>query len=158
MASIHPSAKYRIFSHISDENTTISDILGRPIFDSNAELYCFLAALGLKKGKRTKTADRNSAWGQVRDTVFDNNGLMPRIYMIVLAHSKDYAILKDIESCFEIFEGYVNTGFEELIKLSKKANNEEEFVELVLQMIVEVSQNNVGLEDPLDDDSPLDLE
>ena len=157
MASIHPSSKYKVFSEISDEKTNITDVLGRPIFDTNAELYCFLAALGLKKGKRVKTKERHSDWGQVRDQTFDSKGLMPRIYMIVLAESKDYSVLKDLDKCFDIFEEFVNSGFEELKKIAKKSDDEDEFRELVLQMVLEVAQKNTVLEDPEEDDSPLDL-
>ena len=158
MASVHPSSKYKNFPNIS-EDRPITDILGNPIFETNADLYCYLAALGLKQGKRVKTGKRDDGWGQVRDSIFDGRGLMPKIYTVVLADCKEYSVLKDVDKCFLIFEEYVNSGFEELKKISQKSDNEEEFIELLVLQILDFAQKNLEYEDVDSDlDNVLDLE
>ena len=144
MSQVHPSGKYEKFSSLSDRQ--ITDILG--FFPTNAHLYCYLASVGFKKGKREKTAKPNPGWGDVPERIFRNQGLLPQVYTIALAETKDYEILKDLDQCFSIFEEYVNAGFFEIKKISKNSNTEEEFVDLLLQDLIDTAQKNKKSEIP----------
>jgi len=160
MPSIHPDQKFQYFNHLSNKKQ-ITDILGKQndAFSSNASLYCYLAAIGFKTRKRIKTVKNSREWGEVRAQIFSNQGLSAKIYTIALAETKDYSILKDEEACFKIFEEYVNSGFSEILKKSKKVDSEDDFIDMLLQEVREAAQQNITFEE--DDDEvvvELDLE
>ena len=155
MAKIHPDKTFKVFSNISeDEITSVFSIHGA--FSTNASFFSFLAGLGHLKGKRIKTKERDN-WGEVQGRIFENNGMSGQIYAIALASTKDYSILKDEDTSYAIFEEYVNGGFDCLLDISKKYNDEESFVDAVLELVREQAISNAEFEDVIDSDGGLDL-
>ena len=121
-------------------------------FDTNAHFYVFLASLAFYENLKTiKTKERGDA-GQVRMTTFKNNGLQGVIYSLALNKKKDYSILKDDGACCEIFEGYVNAGYQLLRDNSINFASPEDLFEHYGSWIYKVSNENKASEVELKDD------
>ena len=119
MPKIHPDSEFEIFLNLSEIDDINTIFTKHKAFPNNATFYTYLAALGFKEGKIVKTKAR-TIWGEVKGSYMESTGNSSQIFAIALGHAQDYSILKDEDKCFEIFEGYVNAGFNILKKKSKK--------------------------------------
>jgi dnd system-associated protein 4 len=85
----------------------------RTLFPTIRELLCFAALLGYSEQRRIPL-DKEAGTEDVSYQQFERGDAEDLIYLIALADTKDPELLKDggESRCAEIFEEYVNGGFE----------------------------------------------
>lgn len=155
MASIYVEESLLKLSSGSDES--LLDIFvgqGNP-FGLNAQFYGYCAALGKSK-KNFKEPKEKSTTGEVKSGTFENNNLCGLIFAIALDEKKDLDILRDTDTCYKIFEGYVNGGLEIIHEKSKNLENEELIVSLMLD-VKKQADKNIKFEDDVDPGGELEL-
>ncbi len=102
-------------------------------------LYNFAASYGYSKKRFVKTEKVRE---RVTDKIYENSKADVNIYAIALAHEKDMKILDDKDRCYEIYEGYVNGGLEEIQSISDKFPDETLFRNEILNQITSQAQKN----------------
>ena len=102
-------------------------------------LFNFAASYGYAKNRFIKTTKQRE---RVTDKIYENAKADVNIYAIALAHEKDMKVLDDKDKCFEIYEGYVNGGLEEIKSISDRLPDESLFRNEILNLITSQAQKN----------------
>ena len=156
MASIYAASSLLKFSPSDTENTVSKLFVGPEKsdlpFTSNADFFCFCAALGKKYKRSSEITEKSGSdfSGQVDEETFKNRDIDRFIFAIALDEKRDLEILKNIDECYKIFQSYVNGGLEIILERSKGL----EPLELRDQLVTEVrsmSLENVEIEDEFED-------
>lgn len=148
MAKVHVDKRFENFHNFGNQKDINSLMKETGCFNTNADFYVYLAALGFSEKRKFKTESR-SGWGEIEDKIFDseNKKLERMVLAIALSSEKDFNILKDTDKCYEIFEDYVNGGFEILLEKSQKYTSLEDFTDDLLLDIESESRKNRKFED-----------
>ena len=147
MAKVHADKRFETFPNFGKKD--ISSLMKESgCFNTNADFYVYLAAVGFGKKRKFKTESR-SGWGEIENSIFDseNKKLGRMVLALALASEKDFNILKDTDKCYEIFGEYVNGGFEVLFEKSQEYSNFEDFIDDLLLDIESESKKNKKFED-----------
>ena len=152
MASIYADSSLLKFKP-SDETETVLELFVGPEksdkpFTSNADFFCFCAALGKNQDRFVESRDRSSSAfkGQVDEQTFKNRDIDRYIYAIALDKEKDLEILKQTDKCYKIFEGYINGGLE-IIREKEKGVELEILRDSLMNEVRSLALNNISVED-----------
>lgn len=111
---------------------------GESIFPTYAHLMAFAAAYGALSGEFTKPSGNLQNPNPIDLAIFERQGLINALRIIVLSHSGGVDNLEDENEIVKIVQGYTNGGFrilERVLEVNGPYNLAEEFGRILNQQI-----------------------
>lgn len=136
------------FDELLDEVSPKEGSDDEKTFVTLAQASCFAAALAFNDGKKFKKNLKINKGREIRDTVLDNKEFKIQIDMLSMASTENHEILQDTDDFkdqrYEIFQNFVNQGFDILLKKKNKNPTDTSGIDTVIQLMQEQSTKNIG--------------